>query len=227
MSKQDKRFGIGAILIVLGSLFLLGNLGIIPWEIRHYLFSWKGILIIIGSILLITKKDKIPGIILVSIGALFLTPEILGIPGFSIRILWPVILIAVGVIFLIRQRDGNVFGEKTDSDEDTLDDVNIFGGGDVVVTSSKFKGGKVTSMFGGGNYNLTHAKLGESRVVIDVFSAFGGNTFLVPNDWNVKVEVTSILGGFSDNRVATAPSGENQLVIKGFVIFGGGEVKGV
>lgn len=227
MSKQDKRFGIGAILIILGSLFLLGNLGLIPWEIRHYLFSWKGILIIIGSILLITKKDKTPGIILVSIGALFLTPEILGVPGFSFRTLWPVILIAVGIIFLIRQRDGNFLGQSSDNDEDTLDDINIFGGGDVVVTSSKFKGGKVTSMFGGGNYNLTHAKLGDPPVVIDVFTAFGGNTFLIPNDWNVKVEVTSILGGFSDNRVATTPKSDDQLIIKGLVLFGGGEVKGI
>ena len=226
MSQQDKRYRLGAILILIGAIFLLGNLGLIPWEIRHYLFTWKGILILIGTLLLITKKDKTPGIVLVSIGSLFLIPEVLGIPGFSISTLWPLILIAIGLLFIFRQRGIDTLGDKSESDADMLDDVNIFGGGDVVVTSNNFKGGKVTSVFGGGNYNLSQSKLAEPPVIIDVFSAFGGNTFMVPNDWNVKVEVTSILGGFSDNRTATPHTGDRELIIKGLVLFGGGEVKG-
>lgn len=229
MAQQDKRIGLGVILIGIGGLFLLGNLGLIPWEVRHYIFSWQGILIIIGSVFLITKPDKTPGIILISVGGFFLLPEILDIPGFSIRTFWPLVLIAIGILFILRQRGHKPFSKSNKgNDIDVLDDVNIFGGGEVVINSGNFKGGKVTSIFGGGNYNLVSAKLAEGPIEIDVFAAFGGSSFVVPPDWNVKVEVTAIFGGFSDSR---RPSSETVidtskiLIIKGLVLFGGGEIK--
>jgi predicted membrane protein len=230
MSQQNKRLGLGVILIGIGAIFLLGNLGIIPWEIRHYIFSWQGILIIVGSAMLVTRPDKTPGIILVSIGGFFLIPDLFNIPGFSVRVFWPLILIGIGIVFILRQRGQQPFQSREKSDDiDYLDDVNIFGGGEVVINSTSFKGGKVTSIFGGGSYNMVQAKLGDPPVVMDVFAAFGGCTFIVPNNWQVKVEVTSIFGGFSDSRTVLAdaqPETENVLIVKGLVLFGGGEVKG-
>lgn len=225
MSQQDKRLGVGGLLILIGAIFLLGNLGVIPWEIRHYVFSWKGILIIVGTALIISKDDKTPGIILVAIGGAFLIPEILGI-HFSMRTFWPVILIIIGVLFILRQRGRDPFSNDKENDVDVIDDVNIFGGGEVVINSQSFKGGKVTSIFGGGQYNMVHAKLGGNPVVIDCFAMFGGATFIVPADWKIKVEITAIFGGFSDKRSVSATNEDNVLVVKGFVLFGGGEVKG-
>jgi len=231
MARQDKRIGLGVILVGIGALFLLNNLGIIPWEIRHLIFSWQGILIIIGTAFIFSKREKTPGIILISVGVVFLLPEILHIPGFSMRTFWPLVLIAVGIVFILRQRGQDPFGKsRTDkeNDIDVLDDVNIFGGGEVVINSGNFKGGKVTSIFGGANYNLVSAKLGEAPVIVDVFAAFGGSTFIVPKDWNVRVEVTAIFGGFSDSRKPTSDTSidlDKVLIIKGLVMFGGGEVK--
>ena len=59
---------------------------------------------------------------------------------------------------------------------------------------------------------------------------FGGSTFIVPPDWNVRVEVTPLFGGFTDKRAAsTQDTGvkdpRKELFITGFVMFGGGEVK--
>ena len=57
---------------------------------------------------------------------------------------------------------------------------------------------------------------------------FGGGNLKVPPDWNVKVSVTSILGGFSDKR-NTDPNKiadpRKELIINGVVILGGGEVR--
>ena len=226
---QDKRIGIGVVLIGLGGLFLLSNLGLIPWEIRHYLFSWQGILIIIGSAFLISKPDKMPGIILVSIGVFFLIPKILDVPWFSMSTFWPLVLIVIGIVFILRQRGQDPFlRSNKESDIDVLDDINIFGGGEVVISSQDFKGGKVTSIFGGANYNMISTKLAEPPVVIDVFAAFGGCTFEVPADWNVRVEVTSVFGGFSDSRKPSSQTvidTTKVLIIKGTVLFGGGEIK--
>ena len=57
---------------------------------------------------------------------------------------------------------------------------------------------------------------------------FGGSTFIVPENWNVRVEVTSIFGGFADKRSLAADTvidNSRTLVIKGIIFFGGGEVK--
>jgi predicted membrane protein len=229
---QTRRIGFGVALIILGGLFLLENLGLIPFELRHYIFRWQGILIIIGTIILISNPRKNAGWILISIGVFFLLPEILYIPWFKVRTFWPVLLIVLGFLYIIRQRGHETpFGQKTDGSMDFLDDTNVFGGGDVVITSNNFKGGKITSVFGGSNYDLTSAKLSEGTNVIDFFAMFGGGTFIVPSDWNIKLDVTTIFGGFSDKRrVAADPSlsdPSKELYIKGFVLFGGGELKSI
>ena len=57
---------------------------------------------------------------------------------------------------------------------------------------------------------------------------FGGGTFYVPADWSVNTDVTAVFGGFSDKRrtsLETATDPEKVLYIKGFVLFGGGEIK--
>ena len=119
--------------------------------------------------------------------------------------------------------------QGVDSGGDTIDDVAILGGNERRITSKSFKGGKVTSIFGGSQLNFSEAALADGNSVIDLFSMFGGCTLIVPKDWEVKVEVTSILGGFADKRVAweTDNTKNKVLVIRGMAIFGGGEIKTV
>jgi len=226
---HNSRLGAGAILIVIGGIFLLDNMDLIPFRVSRYMFSWQGILIIIGSIILITRPNKTPGFILLAIGGFFLLPDILYIPGFNVRDWWPLILIAIGVMFILRQQGHKRFNSKgEESDMDILDDVSMFGGGEVVVSSDNFQGGKVTAIFGGSSFNLNKATLSDGNNMIDLFAMFGGTTFIIPEDWNLKVEVTSIFGGFSDSRKPgpeTKIDHSRTLIIKGLIIFGGGEVK--
>jgi len=97
-----------------------------------------------------------------------------------------------------------------------------------VVTSRNFRGGKVTNILGVGEYDLTQATLSGEKNVVDILTIMGGSSFIVPSDWNVRVEVTPILGGFGDTRKKdpnTIPDPRKELFIKGLVIFGGGEIK--
>lgn len=226
---HNSRLGVGAILIVIGGIFLLDNMNLIPFSVSRYMFSWQGILIIIGSVFLITRPNKAPGFILLAIGGFFLLPDILHIPGFSLDNWWPLILIIIGVMFILRQQGHRKFGSKDEKgDIDVLDDVSMFGGGEVVVTSDNFQGGKVTAIFGGSAFNFNKATLSEGNTVIDLFAMFGGSSFIIPEDWNLKVEVTAIFGGFSDSRKIspdTKIDHSKTLILKGLVIFGGGEVK--
>ena len=227
---QTRRIGLGIALIIFGLLFLVDNLGLVPFNFRHYMFQWEGILIIIGTVILISDPSRKAGWILIMIGAFFLLPDIVYMPWFRANLFWPVLLIALGFIFIVRQRGHNTPpGARPDGSMDFIDDTNIFGGGDVVITSNNFKGGRITSIFGGGDYDLTNAKLSAEPTVIDFFAMFGGGNFIVPSDWNVKTDVTAIFGGFSDKRKTKIDPGtadpSKELYIKGFVLFGGGELK--
>mgnify|MGYP000167763960 FL=1 len=86
----------------------------------------------------------------------------------------------------------------------------------------------MTSIFGGTSLNLVNSDLAQGTNILDVFVLFGGTDIVVPSDMNVKVNVTAIFGGFSDDRKMIAENEDNngkELVINGLVLFGGGEVK--
>ena len=139
---------------------------------------------------------------------------------------WPMIFIIIGLAILFRR--GGHRNVQISDNQNYIDELSVFGGSERLITSKEFRGGKVTYIFGGSTINLTQSELAKGRNIIDVFTMFGGGKFIVPRDWDVKVEVTSVFGGFSDKRL-TDPNviydPAKQLVIKGFVIFGGGEIQ--
>ena len=86
----------------------------------------------------------------------------------------------------------------------------------------------MTAIFGGSEIDLTESHLAQGVIEIEVFAMFGGWTLVVPRHWQVKSDVVAVFGGISDKRKATADGlkdNTRQLVIKGFVMFGGGEIK--
>ena len=61
-----------------------------------------------------------------------------------------------------------------------------------------------------------------------MFCLFGGSKIIVPAGWRVKIEVTAIFGGYNDKRRSAPKTDEvveRELVLRGVVIFGGGEIK--
>ncbi|MBN1252703.1 MAG: hypothetical protein JXR51_04070, partial [Bacteroidales bacterium] len=137
----------------------------------------------------------------------------------------------IGAYILLRKRHEpeDFFNENnTSSDESLIDDLNIFGGNKRVITSSDFIGGKVTSFFGGSEFDLLSAEMRNKKAVIDILTIFGGSKFVVPADWNVQVDVISVFGGFTDKRnniISNQNNKDKTLIIKGLVVFGGGEIR--
>ena len=113
---------------------------------------------------------------------------------------------------------------------DRLKNLSILWGTQKSITSNNFKGGKVTSIFGYSEIDLTECKLDSNSVVIDILGIFGGSTLIVPKEWNVVVDVFSLFGGFS-NKIRITPETkvdmEKTLTIKGLVLFGFGELKSI
>jgi len=239
---SEKRLYFGVILIVLGIILILERLNLIPESMADLLISWQMLLVGIGILSLI-GGNRTAGTILIIIGGTFMIPELITVPHEIRQIYFPLILVAIGVSILFRQRDHHKFRIGTVPEENiadskpsdsynsfnTFDDFVIFGGREIFVNSQALAGGKATSIFGGIEFDLRKANLQPGGAVIDCVSVFGGCGFKIPMDWNVRNEVTTIFGAFTDKRGDTYsekyydPS--KTIVIKGVSIFGGIEVK--
>ena len=234
--KSNKRFYFGIILIVLGVIMILEKLNLIPESVSDLLISWQMLLVGIGVLSLI-GGNRTGGTILIVIGVFFMIPELITVPHEIRKIYWPLILVAIGVALLLRHRDsiqnppiGNpVLNVPNDNTHNTFDDFVIFGGREIFINSQAFAGGKATSIFGGMEFDLRKANMAPGGAVIDCVSVFGGCGFKIPMDLNVRNEVTTLFGAFTDKRGDTFNERyydpAKTIVIKGVSIFGGIEVK--
>jgi predicted membrane protein len=226
----DRRAILGILLVGLGILFLTENLGWLTFSVHNILFSFPMLLILIGVIGLNHRGNNGFSYILIFVGAFLLFPRIFNIPFDYSRIFWPAILVILGLLILFRKKKDHHFcrPEVKESPSDYLDAVHIFGGCERKIISKNFRGGKITSIFGGASLDMTECELGDGKNILDIVNIFGGTKMIVPADWKVHVEVISILGGFADKRrtfnTAINTTGK-ELHITGIVIFGGGEIK--
>lgn len=228
-NSKSRKAWLGIFLVSLGAYFLLRNLGLIPSFIPWYLFGWEMVFILIGGSMLVSGKKE--GLIFLAIGGLSILPEIFyWWPHTDLRDLWPIILIAIGIsIFTKRRKNESGSNSKHENDDDFLDESVLFGGSEKSFTSQNFKGGKVTTIFGGSEINFANAKMASEEVILDVNCAFGGIAFVVPSDWTVVNDSTVIFGEFADKRPnSTIQTNDPNKVlrIKGSVAFGGAEIKG-
>jgi len=83
----------------------------------------------------------------------------------------------------------------------------------------------MVAVFGGSKIDLTNATLSSNTNEIEIVVVFGGTELIVPSDWNIRIEVFNIFGGFSDKTSPSQVDLNKTLIIKGVAVFGGGEIK--
>ena len=118
-------------LIVIGTLFLLRNFGLIPYPLTRFIFSWQMLLIAMGGYFFL-KKESTPAIILLVIGTYFILPKFsLLFPhmGLNIRSLtkntWPILLVVLGLYIYFKniyksEYKARVWEQGKDSNPDSL-----------------------------------------------------------------------------------------------------------
>lgn len=233
-NKMNRRIFVGAAFLVIGLLLTFDNLDIFNFDLPDYVFRWYTFLIILGVFLAAVREKVGAGITLIIIGSIFLVDRMSDYYYWDFYIedifrLWPLAFVGIGLSLILKRNRANDYEKKNiENDNDYVDEMGIFSGAERKVHSKEFKGGKLTSIFGGTDLNLANADLAWGTNVLDVFVLFGGCDIRVPSDMNVKVKVTAIFGAFSDERKVINENDANdgkELVIKGLVLFGGGEVK--
>ena len=242
--KLSNSFWVGIIIISIGSFILLDRMDVVMFP--HWLFSWKTFLIALGVITGINKQFKgIGWLVLIIVGTFFLLGEIPGLDQDLRHYTFPIIVIAVGCLIVFRSAIFRTSGDwasmwKGDSDgkkgdtalissqdgtDDYMDLTSVFGGTKRRIFSKTFKGGQITNIFGGTELDLSQADI-EGTVVIDTVTLFGGIKILVPANWEVKSNITAILGGVDDKRMTSSNYAPNKkLVLTGTCSFGGVEIK--
>jgi predicted membrane protein len=229
---SGKAGALGALVIAAGLLLLARNTGFLNPTVSRILFSWEMLLIAIGIINIFWRESIWSGIILIGIGSFFLLVNFYHMPFGTWQIFLPALIILAGLKMIFgpshrknKWHNHRIF-EQTVASDDFFEDIAIFGGGERRIVTPNFKGGSMVAAFGGSKVDLTHSNIAAGdRPMIEVVCIFGGSGLIVPSDWNVKVEVFNIFGGYVDKRIQSQVDSNKTLIIKGVTVFGGGEVK--
>ena len=221
------RLVLGLGIILIGILFLLGNLDII--DPHEYLRLWPVLLIIIGISYLLQSQDgsgRVWGIILTFIGTALLLDRIYFI-NFNLWDYWPLILVFIGIM-MIWKASSHYRAISSSAFESS--DVNsyikasaIMGGFKRTNNSQDFKGGELTAIMGGFEIDLRDASIKE-EAVIDITAIMGGVSMRVPEDWLVVIDISPFLGGY-DDKTRHPKESTKRLLIKGTTVMGGIEIK--
>ncbi|MCX6180567.1 MAG: DUF5668 domain-containing protein [Bacteroidetes bacterium] len=245
--KRGRIIG-GLLVITAGSLFLARETGTL---IPEWVFSWKMLLIAMGVYVAIKHSfRKFFWLPLVLVGGVFLITQDLS-PELSIsKYLWPAAIILFGLMIIFKPRKNCPpqhhwkqhnwkwhkenhkkqhfqCSEENDSPEDHIQNEIIFSGVKKNIISKDFKGGSVRIIFGGAEINLSKSDIiGKAEIKID--QVFGGLKLIVPANWKVKSEMSTIMASIEDKRNIhndLTTESDKVLVLKGNVVFGGIEIK--
>lgn len=232
----------GLVIVAVGCVLLANKLGA---DIPRWVISWPMLLIAIGFYVGAKHSFRnLTWLIPVLIGSVFLIDRI--VPELYFRpYLWPIAIIAVGlfIIFNPGKMRGRMWGTQdswsqsnstrhqdsgsAESDDEYLDSVSIFGGVQKNIVTKNFRGGEITTLFGGSAINLSQADI-KDRAVLELTQIFGGATLIIPANWRLQSEMVSVFGGIEDKRLLQkeqSSEGAKTLVLKGTSIFGGLEIK--
>ncbi len=232
----------GLIVVAVGSVLLANKLGA---EIPRWVISWEVLLICIGFYIGAKHSFRNWGwMIPVLVGSVFLLDHI--VPDLNFRpYIWPVAIIAAGLFIIFNPRcmsgarwsnrewRNTGMGTSRESNksygdaEDYLDSVSVFGGIEKNIVTKDFKGGEVTTFFGGSSINMSQADI-KDKAVLELTQVFGGAQLIIPANWKLISEVVSVFGGIEDKRVFQkdqSSEGGKTLILKGTSVFGGIEIK--
>jgi predicted membrane protein len=216
----------GAIVVAIGCLLLLDNLGIFRFhDVWQY---WPVLLVAYGVSRIVdsrTPSGYVWGGVVAVIGA-FLLLDTLDIIVFNFAVVWPLLLIAFGVSVLVRALEHNRIGAGGPQypTSPVVGSHAIFSETKSGTDTQDFHGGEATSIFGAVRFDLRNASMTVDEARMDVNVVFGEVEVRVPETWNVVNRAGVVFAGVNDKTIHPKPDPNvktPRLVITGAVIFGG------
>lgn len=222
----------GAILILLGFAFFLDHMGYISVYSLCWRF-WPLLLVLAGIINFICRHHRAWGVFLIVPGVLLQLNK-LGIMHLGLALIWPMMLIALGLVVLWRSLNWNSkpgASPLAGGDPRTmLNEAVVFGSLERRMTSQNFQGGVVRAIFSGVELDLSEANMQANEASLAITTIFAAVEIRVPLTWQVALRGSPVFGDIEDKtrppRVADPSNASlKTLVVTGDVIFGGLEIK--
>jgi predicted membrane protein len=239
-ARNRGRILTGIFLICAGFVYILDEAKLFTFP--EWFFSWKMFLIVLGLIVGVKHNfQKLSWIILVSIGGIALIGQDF-FPDLDIEnYLWPLVLMIIGIIFIFKPKrnfhpswhqhwmNRNKLKQdfKNESPENYIDYNVVFGGIKKNIFSKDFKGGEINNVFGGSEINLTQADF-TGTIRLEINNVFGGTKLIIPPHWQVKSEITAVMGSVEDRRNIQPTTGimpDKIIVLEGNTFFGGIDIR--
>ena len=216
---------LGVAIALAGLLFMLGNLHVL--RAREALRYWPLVLVAIGVVHMMQARSgsgRVGGAIWILVGSVLLGNR-LGLLDVNIWNFWPLVLVLVGGRIVWQSVVAEASGEWGLDTRSVVSAVAVMGGFDRRITSNEFRGGELTAFMGGGKLDLREAVPAGGQAVINVFAMMGGFEIIVPETWDVSLEVTHVMGGVEDKTKGTSNPSAPRLVLRGFMMMGGMDIK--
>lgn len=204
------RNKIGNVLWGLFFIFLgLGLAGRFLWGWNFTLFfnGWWTLFIIIPCIISIIESGiRVPNLFGTILGILLFLSCQDGIGYiFSWKLIWPLMLIAVGICIIIspftgKHRYNKTYDNTTNKTTYSFQKkMNVCFGERRFSSAADFDGCELSCSFGSMTVDLINAKITQD-CTIECHNSFGQTVILVPSDVNVQIYIEPVLGSV-DNRV--------------------------
>ncbi len=241
----------GLLIIAAGVLLYLFNIGVLPIEYKHIVFSWPMLLAAIGFSMFFSARSWVGGLVMMLVGGFFLLQR-MHIEGLSFITNngWAIILVVAGFALVWKaimgrrwrhhwEYDNKEWKEgmrhchankhrQYGSDEPGFIERNyIFGGSTEKLDIPDLKGGEISCVFGGIELDIVDCQLADGVNILEINTVFGGVVIYAPIEWNIQIQQNAVFGQFADHRphpdfVINNPK---VLIIKAASVFGGGEIK--
>lgn len=106
----------------------------------------------------------------------------------------------------------------------TLSALAVMGGVSRGSSSRAFRGGDLLAIMGGLEIDLRRAAI-HGEAVMDVFVVWGGVEIRVPEDWTVSSHIVPLMAGVEDKTRPPQGATTHHLILRGFALMGGVEIK--
>jgi len=213
-TKRGGRVFGGLIVLVVGVLFLVGNLT--DWEIPWG--GWWPVLVIAWGLWnLVKNRSWVGGTALVALGVFFLldTQDVWDYTIGDIWRFWPVVLILVGakILFARKKKSRSPstppqhFEDKSTPGE--LNITSVFGGSQQRITDQALASGSLTAVFGGAEIDLLGANLADGEASLEGYagtrcSAAPRSAFPSNGQWTARSPTS--LEGWRTNATRNLPT---------------------
>lgn len=228
MEKNIKvSFAYGVLCLILGSLWLLHTMALLPWQLSEYLLTWRFLLVIVGVFIIVKNNKSIFGLLVFAAGLVSSAVYFWDMPEGWENYLPPIALMIVGGVLVLRPLKERIMNSSSPIGDDSVNRATIFGSFNQVVTSILFKGGYLSAILGTNKVDFTKTHLGQESVNVRSTTIFGTNILVVPDSWDLEVSVVNIFGSTSDQRVIVDSGKEKEgtLHISGLNLFGTLKIK--